>query len=580
MPRVFLALLILLLPLQAEENLLSNLRTGHPRLMLTPDRVQALKQTIASDPLAKRWHAQLVREAVLQLPTPPQTYTLANKKLLNESRAVLKRVSTLAALYQLKPDSRFADCAKKELTAAADFPDWNPASFLSTAEMTLAFALGYDWLHDTLTPEEKELFRTAIIEKGLKPGLTVYASNRGWPKATHNWNSVCNNGLIAGALAIADTDPEIAGKILAAAKESLPRGFVDYAPDGGWPEGPGYWGYGTSYAVYGLACLESALATDWGLTASPGFRQTADFRIDLIGPSGINFNFADSGSSPGSASCLFWLAKRFNRPDYDAAERIISSKRPFIFHLIFFNEKFSSPRAAETLAGRPLSRRFTGVDIAVLRSSHEKDATWLAIKGGNNKANHSNLDLGTFVLEVRGQRFAEELGADDYTLPGYFGKNRWDYYRTRTEGQNTLVISGENQLTHAKARITGFTDTSTTIDLTPGYPASEKIIRKVEILPDGGASIEDSIVLSKPAPVVWTMHTKAEATSEGKTATLTRGGITLRAEILSPASAVFTAAPVSIPEPQRQDDKLNKLTISIPADATENLIRVRFTPQP
>lgn len=580
MPRVFLAILILLLPLHAEENLLSSLRPGHPRLMLTPDRVEALKKTIASDPAAKRWHAQLVREAVLQLPKSPQIYTLANKKLLNESRAVLKRVSTLAALYRLKPDSRFADCAKKELTAAAAFPDWNPASFLSTAEMTLAFALGYDWLHDTLTPAEKELFRTSIIEKGLKPGLTVYASNRGWPKVTHNWNSVCNNGLIAGALAIADTDPEIAGKILAAAKESLPRGFVDYAPDGGWPEGPGYWGYGTSYAVYGLACLESALGTDWGLTASPGFRETGNFRIDLIGPSGTNFNFADSGSLPGSASCLFWLAKRFNRPDFDAAERIISSKRPSIFHLVFFNENFSSPAAAEALAKRPLSHRFTGTNVAILRSSPETDATWLAIKGGNNKANHSNLDLGTFVLDVRGQRFAEELGADHYTLPGYFSKNRWDYYRTRTEGQNTLVISGENQPADAKAEITGFTDTSTTIDLTPGYPAAKKLTRTAKLLPDGGASIEDTIVLSKPSPVVWTMHTKAEAVANGKTATLTRGGVTLRAEILSPASAVFTSSAVHIPEPQRQDDKLSKLTISIPAGATENLIRIRFTPQP
>ncbi|RYD29290.1 MAG: hypothetical protein EOP87_18565, partial [Verrucomicrobiaceae bacterium] len=554
--------LFLILPLQAAENHLSALRREHPRIILTPQRLVEVKSLVATDPAAKRWHDLLSASAKGMLSAAPETYTLENKKLLNESRAVLKRVSTLAGLHLIGGDAPMAEQAKKELLNAAAFPDWNPASFLSTAEMTLAFAIGYDWLHDSLSPAEKEMLRTAIIEKGLKPGLKAYQGKRGWPNASHNWNSVCNNGLIAGALAVAETDPEIANAILSAAKASLPKGFRDYAPDGGWPEGPGYWTYGTQYAVYGLASLESALGTDWNLPASPGFSGTGDFRIDLIGPSGMNFNFADGGSLPNPASCMLWLANRFNRPDYDASERIIAAEKPSFFHLVFFNGKFS---VATPPAARPSVRRFAGTGVVILRSGDDKSGTWLAIKGGDNKANHSNLDLGTFVLEAGGQRFAEELGADHYTLPGYFAANRWDYYRTRTEGQNTLVIGGVNQSPKAAAEVTSSGETSTTIDLSAAYPTAGKVQRTATVSEDGTVTIDDSILLTEPASIVWSMHTRAQGTATGNTATLTRGKVTLKAEILSPQGASFSITPVVIPPPQRPDKDLRKLTVQLPA---------------
>ena len=50
-----------------------------------------------------------------------------------------------------------------------------------------------------------------------------------------------------------------------------------------------------------------------------------------------------------------------------------------------------------------------------------KEALFLAAKGGLNRGYHSHLDLGSFVLDAFGQRWAEDLGPEDYGLPGYFG---------------------------------------------------------------------------------------------------------------------------------------------------------------
>ena len=76
----------------------------------------------------------------------------------------------------------------------------------------------------------------------------------------------------------------------------------------------------------------------------------------------------------------------------------------------------------------------------------DRNTTYVAAKGGRADAHHGHLDLGTFVLDALGQRWAVQLGADNYDLPGYFDEDhRWSYYRCRTEGQNTLTVNSGNQ---------------------------------------------------------------------------------------------------------------------------------------
>ena len=71
----------------------------------------------------------------------------------------------------------------------------------------------------------------------------------------------------------------------------------------------------------------------------------------------------------------------------------------------------------------------------------DPNAVSVDFKAGDNKANHSHLDLGSFIVDALGVRWACDLGADDYNMPGYFGGKRWTYYRLRAEGHNTLVIN-------------------------------------------------------------------------------------------------------------------------------------------
>jgi hypothetical protein len=340
----------------------------------------------------------------------PAEYKLVGPRMLSQSRDALRRVSTLAGLYRLDGDPRKAQRARRELLAIAAFPDWHPQHFLDTAEMTHAAAIGYDWLYHFLPSHDRAIIRTAIVEKGLNAGLKVYDSGGRWTKTQFNWNLVCNDGLALGALAVADQEPKIAGEVLEAARASVPLAMASFAPDGGWPEGPSYWDYATAYNVFCLAALATSLGTDFGFTRMRGFAETGLFRIYTIGPLGLTFNYGDARAHAGAAPQMFWLAKEFARPVYGWSERRIAGYHPTIFHLIWGARiaawlEENASRTTSVDNHLPLDAFFSGVNVATFRSDwNDSNAFYLAFKGGDNKADHSHLDLGTFVFDALGAR--------------------------------------------------------------------------------------------------------------------------------------------------------------------------------
>jgi hypothetical protein len=88
----------------------------------------------------------------------------------------------------------------------------------------------------------------------------------------------------------------------------------DYGPDGIYPEGYGYWGYGTTFNVLFLSALEKIYATDFGMTKAPGFLKTASFMESMTGTTGKPFNYSDAGGGGSFNPAMFWLANKVNDP--------------------------------------------------------------------------------------------------------------------------------------------------------------------------------------------------------------------------------------------------------------------------
>lgn len=457
--------------------------------------------------------------------------------------------------------------------------------------MAHAFAIGYDWLYDVWDDEQLRTLRDSIADKGLKPALDSYRGKESywwWVRSNHNWNQVCNGGIGIGALAIADELPKLAGEIIHSALRSLRGAMSQFAPDGAWSEGPGYWNYATLYNVIFLAALETALRTDFGFSQAPGFSETGLFLIYLTGPMDLAFNFADCSESVGSTPQMFWLARRFDRPIYAWHERSIQVPEPL--DLIWFDAKDSSPTESDLA----LDKHFRGAEVVGMRSAwDDRNALFVAFKAGDNKSNHSNLDIGTFVLDALGYRWAIDLGADDYNLPEYFGSQRWTYYRLRAEGNNTLVINpneGADQDPSASARIIHFESREegafAIADLTKAYEkCASSVLRGIAILDRQRVLVQDEVKTYRPSDVWWFMHTRAkvEIGAEGNDATLTQSNTHLSAMILQPSDAMFEimdAVPLPTspkPKGQAKNEGVRKLAIHF-GNITDVRIAVSLAP--
>jgi hypothetical protein len=574
---------------------MNGLKAVHPRLLFSDGDVLEIKRQIASDSFAKNQYQQLSARGEALLSAPQDTYQLLGPErvLLAISRDIENRVITLSGLYRITGDHRFADRAIKEMLAAASFPDWYPSHFLDTAEMTAALGIGYDWLYPVLSANERATIKDAIITKGINPWLALLRTHA-FPQ-TNNWAQVCYGGETLGVLAIAEkSDPSDLSRAEEVVRYTLPamaNVMRVFAPDGGFDEGPMYWNYATVYNVLYLAALESALGTDFHESEAPGFAKTGAYRIQSIGPTNLSANFGDAPPFTFPAPQMFWLASRFDRPMYAVQERRLTEQLTGQMSQEAKNESgrfdalglawYSLAPVPNSSQHLPLVQSFTRATQAYMRSTWSTSRAWyIGVKGGDAEANHGHLDLGSFVLDAFGERWAIDLGSDSYGLPGYFGKERWNYYRTRTEGHNTLTVDGQNEDLDAVAPIVAVGDTSArrfaVVDLDNAYKAELRSWRRgVSILDGKRVLLQDEIDPARPVDVTWHFHTRASVHvgSNGKTATLSMGVDSIVARILTPSDYTFEATPVNVKPPQSSDLGVTDLIIrQVQATKRETLV--------
>jgi hypothetical protein len=584
---------------QSDDDPLRQLRPAHPRLILLDSDLDKLKILIRDNPLAHRIYLDLEKESDRIVTAPVSEYKLIGPRLRTQTRRVLDRVSTLALMYRLTQRDPYQKRAVAELRAAAAFRDWNPTVFPDTADLAHAFALGYDWLYNSLSNDERSWMRDAVVSKALDPVIPIYAREGGWPRDHYNANMICNAGIGMAVLAIAGDTINAADQstndkcstVLRQVFESIPHGLATYGVEGSWPEGMAYWESVTHSVCAFFSALQTALGNDYGLSAFHGVDRAGRYRIHMTGPTGKVFNFADSPEDIGLSPELFWMAKRFTMTPYAWSEQkaLERGTRPDVYDLAWFDPNAKAPQ--QQTPPWPPDAIFRGVDIACFRSAwDDPNALYLAVKGGDNKVPHAHLDLGSFVLDAGGVRWAADLGTDDYDLPGYLGnRQRWSYYRTRTESHNTLLFDDQNQDTRAEARITRqefAPDFSwVQIDLSRANAGnsgnSGKIkqwTRRFAMAQRQSVLIGDSVRSDQPVEVIWGMMTDSDIAPNGQTATLRKNGWILAAEIRSPRHAVFDVAPLRSAPPQAPNPNFHKLIVRLGDKVTELDLNIVLTP--
>lgn len=580
---VILCLVVPLLPatsarsqqVTTDEDVLSSLAKGHPRLMLNDRDLGRLRASYPEDNALQKCWQDAREDAERCLKRDPLVYRKVGPRLLSVSRDCLHRIYALALAYRWTGEEQYAAKAKENLREVCAFKDWNPSHFLDTAEMSHAVGIGYDWLYDYLDDDTRRMIVAALIEKGLKPGLDVYETDGWWAKSEYNWNQVCNGGMIVGALAIADIKPSYAERIIPAAVKSLPLALRSYGPDGAWGEGPGYWGYATRYTAYGLTALQTALGHTFKLLEIDGLSKAGSFPVYTTGPTGLYLNFADVGerSARRPMACMFWLARTFHNPLYAYDEHeAIARRSASAEHLIWYA---ACPPARA--ARKQLDKYFDGpVEVALFRSAwDDPNALFVGIKAGYNQVNHGHLDLGNFELDALGVRWVRDLGADNYNLPDYWnarrGGTRWSYYRLNSASHSVCMVGGEGQDPMAKSsfvltKLNG-TNPAAVVELTEAYGKFAHSARRgIALVGDRRAVlVQDEFQMKEPCEVLWGLTTDAQVdVAEGPRAILKLKDRELVARILSPEGATFTVESGEQEPPQKANKGVKRLVVRLP----------------
>lgn len=361
-----------------------------------------------------------------------------------------------ALAYVLTDQEALLSEAKRRMFRICDSYVLEPD--LTSKHAVAGLAFGYDWLFDTLSPEERDEIRLRMAlhasrwyERAVGRGV-----NDTW-RQNHTQIGTVAYGL-AGMALYGDGNP-MGGDAASLAWAELARRGFDYIletlpPDGASHEGIMYWAYGTSWMLKYLEAHRRL--TGENVFADPWFELIPLFRLYHTMPDmNHNVTFGDAtrtmegkmlpilrwaaGRSNAYGGLSQWLADRLKHARF-LRNAEIYEKRAWEF--MFYDPRVK-PTPPDSL---PLWRHFEDLGVAVVRSDWTREATLLAFKSspsaghegalwleaGKGPVNygHDHPDANSFQLFSHGKHLAVDVG---YTLC------------KRTHNSNTILVGEHGQ---------------------------------------------------------------------------------------------------------------------------------------
>lgn len=443
----------------------------HPRLMLRSGDITAMRAARAISPSARQAHERIVAAAEQVVAREVVAHPLSIT-----TQEIFEDIFYLSYSYLTTDDMRYARRAEQEMLAVCNLPDWNPSSPNDVATLTMALAIGYDWLYRALPVHSRSIIGTTIYEKGLLVSDELTMSE-----------SIGNIGILFGALATADRSPEYCQMLVAkyveanekvlSAKNNLVTNIDQWSREA------------ALQAMYS-ATMKSALDIEPSSSVVESFAQGAEALCYMVAPSNLYYNYGGSSADANAIAAKYWVAQKSNNTSLVAVDERLAAQDHFV-------EDFTLPLYMLFASGQelsklrmPHSKLYRGADeMVIYHSGWDADDTYLAIKGGNAES------AGEYVFESGGVRWTSLTGDVD----------------------GRLVIDGVSSDGQGEARIREVVEASrrhgVVVDLSALYSAqATSVVRSLELGKGDRLVVTDNISCgSQPASIEWSITTAAEA---------------------------------------------------------------------
>jgi len=441
----------------------------------------------------------------------------------SQLKAAADALIAFAMLYRVTGDKLYAERTAVQAEAIAELSDWTLGSSLLFGEISFSMALAYDWCRHVWSEGRKAKLERAMLRVALRPMLDSYEGKGKMWRAGGVHAAVLNAGALALSLSLSDIYPQTTYRLLEKILKNAEACFAALAPDGGHAVSPVAWAHTARSLGLAVAMLKKACGTDYGLGSLPGFAATAHFPIYLESANGA-WNYHACAADPIDTSMQYFFAA-FTENSVLAwlrRQEILSGKKAVHpFDILFYR-----PIDDAMIPHLPLDRVYRKAGLALIRSGWSGDAALLGLHGGTNRIAGADLDAGSVLLEMGGERFFGDTGGDA-SLPTLL--------RRSAEGQNTwtatdLPTGAPDQNPDADVRIvemrTAESCAYAVADMTTTCDAVIRAKRGVMLTDQRRvAVIRDEIVFAEPTDLVWRVWTRAEVKiASGRSAILEQNG--------------------------------------------------------
>ena len=391
----------------------------------------------------------------------------------------------LAFLYQITGEERYAQKAFEFADAFCDLTTWTRRAHefpiiysrimpwnVPDDQVNFNFdhwngdsgrmmAAVYDWLYPALSQPQRDRIRGALLEKVITRVRGDYEFHW-WATAYRcNWCGVCNSGVGLAGLSLLKEHPQLTD-VVAESYNRINSMLNELGVDGGWQEGGAYWNYGVHTSSFFADALKRLTKGKYNLFKNKRLADnpvTFPLHISLPGNQSLNFEDSGGGGLLGSTHLINKLATETQNPqaawyrnrldiDYRTEYERKSGNKSFTprplgdpFDIIWSRPKFKG------LPPTQPSIHFKTIDWWVMRSDFlSPDKVLVAGKAGkNDDPHHGHLDIGHFIVYWNKEYYIRDLGKSGYDEK-YFDEARFDYPEASSEGHNTILVNGEQQI--------------------------------------------------------------------------------------------------------------------------------------
>ncbi|MFB5662801.1 DUF4962 domain-containing protein [Alteribacillus sp. HJP-4] len=563
-------------PLPSRQERYKYAATTRPRLWLTNSEVKKFRERIQLDNEYCHWDTfyqnsvkPYLNMPLIKEPEPyPNNKRIAKlwRKMYMDCQEALHAVRHLSVAGVILKDEAIIKKAKEWLLHISS---WNPDGTTSrdyndeaAFRVAGALAWGYDWLHSTLTDEEREFVKDRLVSRTEQVAYHVIQRSKihQVPYDSHAVRSL-SSVLIPAGLSLFKEVPE--------AKDWLNYTLEYYSglytpwggADGGWAEGPHYWMTGMAYVIDAMNLIRKFNGYD--LYNRPFFQKTGDFPLYVYPPDTSRASFGDHanlGDTPGlkvgfnirqfagitGNPYYQWYFEKTKQYDTDPYDKFYNKGWwDFHFDEMMYLHDFPAIEAQKP-TDLPGVKWFKDVGWAAMHARMDdptEHIMYLTKSSPYGSISHSHGDQNAFILHAFGEPLAIHSG---YYIA--FNSTMHMKWRRQTISKNAILIDGKGQYAE-KDKFTAMAASGSieTVeqydnysyicgDATAAYkhyvPYLISYKRETYFIEDSYFVVVDSISLEKEAEIDWLLHTLQENTLQHQSFLVQRNNAALEGQFV------------------------------------------------